>query len=149
MCHLDHHRTFPTKKIGCVIWILMSLEAAKVLNESNQDAKPNYQVRRDPCVEEERKSRNVPSLITTLLVMRNTMKSQITSTGSSILVNQTNRYGETRIGESNRGARDCFQSTRTVTCNCKRSRTSPSSRACEKDRKSSSSRSTSCRLAAD
>ena len=62
---------------------------------------------------------------------------------------RSNRYGELHIGESNRGERDCFQSTRTVTCNCERSRTSPSSRACEKDRKSSSSRSTSCRLAAD
>ena len=39
MCHLDHHRKFLTKKIGCVIWILMSLEAAKTSNESNQ--KPN------------------------------------------------------------------------------------------------------------
>ena len=39
--------------------------------------------------------------------------------------------------------------TRTVTCNCERSRTLPGSRACEKDRKLSSSRITSCRLATE
>ena len=39
--------------------------------------------------------------------------------------------------------------TRTVTCNCERNRTLPGSRACEKDRKSSSSRITSCRLATE
>ena len=40
--------------------------------------KPNYQVRRDPCVDNspKRDSRNVPSLITILLVQRNMMKSQ-------------------------------------------------------------------------
>ena len=76
MCHLDHHRKFLTKIIGCVDWILRSLEAAKIPNESNQ--KPNYQVWRDPYVDKspQRKSRNVPSLITTLLVKRNMMKSQ-------------------------------------------------------------------------
>ena len=36
MCHLDHHRKFPAQIIGCVIWILKSLEAAKITNESNQ-----------------------------------------------------------------------------------------------------------------
>ena len=36
MCHLDHHRTFPTKIIGCAIWILILLEAARTPNESNQ-----------------------------------------------------------------------------------------------------------------
>ena len=35
-CHLDHHRNVLTNMIGCVIWILISLEAAKVTNESNQ-----------------------------------------------------------------------------------------------------------------
>ena len=34
--------------IGCVIWILVSLEAAKINNESNQNQKTNYQVRGDP-----------------------------------------------------------------------------------------------------
>ena len=37
MCHLDHHRRFLTQIIWCVIWILMSLEAAKITNESNQN----------------------------------------------------------------------------------------------------------------
>ena len=59
---------------------------------------------------------------------------------------RSNKNGETGIGG---GARHWFQSTRTVTCSCERSRTSPSSRACEKDRKSSSSGSTSCRIAAE
>ena len=35
----------PTNIIGCVIWILMSLEAAKIPNDSNQNPKPNYQER--------------------------------------------------------------------------------------------------------
>ena len=76
MCHPDHHRKFPTKIIGCVIWIQMSLEATRTPNESNQNPKPNYQVRWDPYVERKRKLRNAPSLITTLLVKRNMMKSQ-------------------------------------------------------------------------
>ena len=50
MCHFDHHRKFHTKIIGSVIWILMSLEAARIPNESNQNPKPNYQVRGDPYV---------------------------------------------------------------------------------------------------
>ena len=29
MCHLDHHRKFPTKIIGRAIWILMLQEAAR------------------------------------------------------------------------------------------------------------------------
>ena len=51
MCHLDHHRKVPTTIIGCVIWILISLEAAKIPNESNQKPKPNYHVRGDPYVD--------------------------------------------------------------------------------------------------
>ena len=38
--------------IGCVIWILMSLEAAKTPNESNQNQKPNHQERGDPWVDQ-------------------------------------------------------------------------------------------------
>ena len=56
---------------------------------------------------------------------------------------------ETRHGGSKRGTQNWFQSTRIVTLSCKGSRTSPSSRACIKDRKSSSSSSTSSRLAAE
>ena len=77
MCLLDHHRKFPTMKIGCAIWILILLEAARTPNELNQNPKPKYQVRRDPCVERRRKSRNVPSLIATLLIKRNMTMSQI------------------------------------------------------------------------
>ena len=43
---------------------------------------------------------------------------------------RSNRHGETPIGGSKRGGRNWFQSTRTVTCSCERSRTSQSSRAC-------------------
>ena len=39
MCHLDHNRKFLTKVIGGVIWILMSLEAARTPNESNPNPK--------------------------------------------------------------------------------------------------------------
>ena len=52
MCHLDHHRKFPTKISGCVNWILISLEAAEITNESNQNPKPNYQVRGHPYVDQ-------------------------------------------------------------------------------------------------
>ena len=54
MCHLDHHRKFPTKVIGCATWILMLLEAAKTPNESKQ--KPNTQLsstERPVCGEKE------------------------------------------------------------------------------------------------
>ena len=40
--HLDHRRNFPTKIIGCVTWILMSLEAAKKLKRIQP--KPNTQL---------------------------------------------------------------------------------------------------------
>ena len=85
--HLHHHRKFPTKIIACVIWILMSLEAAKKTNESNQNPKPNYQGRRDPNVGKspQRKSRNVPSLFTTILIKKNIMSQRL------------NEYGETRV----------------------------------------------------
>ena len=66
MCHLDNHRRFLTKIIGCINWIQKSLEAAKIPNESNQHQKPNYQERRDPHVGKspQRKSRKVLCLIT-------------------------------------------------------------------------------------
>ena len=47
MCHLDHHRKFPTKVIGRAIWILMLQEAVKTSNESNGNPMPNYQVQGD------------------------------------------------------------------------------------------------------
>ena len=60
-----------------------------------------------------------------------------TSTGRPVLVDQKEEHEIE------------FQSTRTVTCSCERSLTSPCSRVCEKDRTSYSSRNTSCRLAAE
>ena len=74
------------------------------------------------------------------------------STQSCVLIpvkieeDQSNKNGETRKSE---GARHWLQRNKTVTCSCDRSRTSPSSRACEEDRMSSSSRTTSSRLAAE
>ena len=59
---------------------------------------------------------------------------------------ETRRW--TRVHQGG-GARHWLQSTRIVTCSRKRSRTFPSSRARQKDRKSSSSRSISSRLAAE
>ena len=49
--------------------------SSKDTHESNQNPKPNYQVRGDPYVERKKKSRNVPRLIATLLIKRNMMKS--------------------------------------------------------------------------
>ena len=46
MCHLDNHRRFPSKIIGCAMWILILREAAKIPNEPNQNQKPNYQTRK-------------------------------------------------------------------------------------------------------
>ena len=60
-----------------------------------------------------------------------------TSTGRPVLVDQKEEHEIE------------FQSTRTVTCNCETSLTSPCSRVFEKDRTSYSSRNTSCRLAAE
>ena len=45
MCHLDHHRKFPTKILGRKNWIQMLQGAANTSNESNHNQKPNYQVR--------------------------------------------------------------------------------------------------------
>ena len=52
-CHLDHHRKFTTTKIGCEIWILILLEAARTHNESNQNPIPNYRTERPVCGEKE------------------------------------------------------------------------------------------------
>ena len=75
--------------------ILMLQEAVNTPNESDQNAKPNYQVRGDPYVERKRKSRNVPRLVTTVLIKRNMIMSP-------------------NVVDQKRGARNWFQSTRTV-----------------------------------
>ena len=107
---------------------------------------------------------NVPSLIATLLIKRNMIMSQIQRVRGEPYVdkftercvltprhveNDQTSTGETRHGGSKRGTQNWLQSTRTVKLSCKGSRTSPSSRACTKDRKSSSSSSISSRLAAE
>ena len=63
------------------------------------------------------------------------------------MLKKSNKNEETRWVEQMEEI-DWLQSTRIVTCSCERSRTFPTTRACKKSRQSSSSRSTSCRLAA-
>ena len=150
MCHLDHHRKFPTKIIGCAIWILILLEAAKTPNESNQNPKPKTQLSsmvRPVCGGKEEIEERTTFDRDTLGQEKHDDVIDPTSTGRSVC---GRIHKATRIGGSKRGARNCFQSTRTVTCSCeKKNRTSPRSRAPQKDRKSSSSRGTSCRSAAE
>ena len=96
---------------------------------------------------ERRKSRNVPSLIATAKIPNESNQNQKTiikngETRMWIRIHtklrvdayenwrrRSNKNGETREGG---GARLWLQSTRTVACCCERSRTSPSSRACQK-----------------
>ena len=68
MCHLDHHRRFPTRLIERAMRILMWQEALKTSNESNKNPIPNYPVQRDLLLKGEKKPWNVPSLIATLYV---------------------------------------------------------------------------------
>ena len=77
MCHLDHHRKFPSKIIGRVIWILMLQAAVKTSSESNLNPIPNYQVQGDLLQNRVKKPWNVPSLIATFLIKRNMIMSQI------------------------------------------------------------------------
>ena len=77
MCHLDHHRKFPTKIIGCVI--LDSDVAGSSKDTQRIQSKPKNRIikhRETPMCGQspQRKLRNVPSLIPTLLVKRNMMK---------------------------------------------------------------------------
>ena len=77
VCHLDHHRRFPTKIIRRAIRILMLQQAVKTSNESNQNPIPNYQVQGDLLLDGEKNPWNAPSLIATLLIKRNMIMSQI------------------------------------------------------------------------
>ena len=54
MCHLDHHRKYPPKIIGCAIWILILLEAAKTPNKSNQHLKTQLSSTERPVCGEKR-----------------------------------------------------------------------------------------------
>ena len=76
MCHLDRRR-FPIK----INWTC-NLDSdvagsSKDIQRIEPKPKPNCQVQGDPYVERKRKSRNVPSLIATLLIKRNMIMSQI------------------------------------------------------------------------
>ena len=78
MCHLDHHRKFPTK----IIWTrdLDSDIAGSSKDTQRIEPKPiipNYQVQGDLLQNEVKKPWNVPSLIATLLIKRNMLRSQI------------------------------------------------------------------------
>ena len=117
ICHLDHHRKFPTKIIGCVIWILMSLEAAKIPNESNPNPKTQLsRAERPECGQESTKQTKKRTEFdhNTLSQEKHDEVTDSTSTGDPhwwIKKRSTN----------------WFQCTRTVTLSCKGSRTSPSS----------------------
>ena len=161
MYHLDHHRRFLSKVIGWKNWIQKSLEAAKTPNESNQNQKPNYQERWDPWVDKNppRRSRKMSCLVTRTSSTRQDREEPWVDRNLSKIacrclqkLKKTIKNGETRRWtrvHQNGGARHWFQSARTVTLRCEGSRTFPSSTARQKDRKSSSSRSTSSRLAAE
>ena len=110
LCHLDDHRRFPTKIIGCINWIQKSLEAAKIPNESNQHPKKTI-------------IKNGETRMWARVHKGNRERYYVWSRGRQTL----NKNGETREGG---GARHWLQSTRIVTCSCERSRTSPSSYAC-------------------
>ena len=155
MCHLDHHRRFPWNMTGWMNWIQKSLEAAKIPNESNQNQKPNYQereTRRWARVQKGNQERYLVWPRRRQALNKNGETRMWIRIHTKLRVDayknwrRSNKNGETRQGG---GARHWLQSTRTVTCSCERIRTSLSSTACQKDRKSSSSRSTSSRLAAE
>ena len=71
--------TRPPPTISCKVNWMCDLDsdiAGSSKDIQRIEPKPNYQVRRDPYVERKRRPRNVPSLIATLLIRRNMMKSQ-------------------------------------------------------------------------
>ena len=113
--HVDFLQRFSGKIIGRVIWILMLQEAVKTSNESNENPMPSYRVQGILLLEEEKNLWNSPSLIATLSMKRNMMRSQIqrvrlfpsvdTNPQNVAFDTQTcwkwsNRYGETLHGWS-------------------------------------------------
>ena len=156
MCHLDHHRTFPTKIIGCVIWILKSLEAAT----DNQRIQPK------PKTQLSSTERPVCGQESTKEIEKRTMfdredVTDSTSTGRPVCGSESTKrcvLTPTHVEEDQtRTGRPVLVEEHEIDFRVpglshavvKRSRTSPSSRAYEKDRNSSSSRSTLCRFAAE
>ena len=151
------------------------LGAKKTPNESNQKQKPNYQERGDPWVSNQQVRSLRRSEKMSCLVREGTKNSR---TGRLVdgppfiqscvpvsvkLVDEderrrrkrrrrSNENGETRvwtIAHSARGNRQLTSECQDCHMQLWRSRKSPRSRAREEDRKSSSSRSTSSRLAAE
>ena len=76
MCHLDHHRRFLTKIIGRAIWILILQKAVKTSNASNWNPIPNYLVKG-------------LSLVATLLIKRNMIRSQIQRVQGNLYLDTT------------------------------------------------------------
>ena len=149
MCHLDHHRKFPTKIIGCD---LDSDIAGSSKDAQRIEPKPNTQLSsmvRPVCGGKEEIEERTAFDRDTLGQEQHDDVIDPTSTGRSVC---GRIHKATRIGGSKRGARNCFQSTRTVTCSCEKKKKTEHLRVQEllkKDRKSSSSRGTSCRFAAE
>ena len=102
MCHLDHHRRFPTKIIGWTIWMLTLLEAAKIPNESNQNPKPNCQVRWDPYVDKESTKEIEKRTVfdhDTLSQEKHDEVTDSTSTGRPVLVDQKEEHAVVKEAE--------------------------------------------------
>ena len=164
-CHLEHHRRFLTKIIGRAIWILILLEdAARTSNESNWNPIPNYQVQGNLSLDGEKNLWKRTKFDRDTLnqekhdevtISTSTVKplSGHKSTKRCVLTPrhvEDDQTGTERpvLVDQKRGTQIWFQSTRTVHTPLW-SRTSPSSRACITDRESSSTSSTSSRLAAE
>ena len=147
MCHLGNHRRFPTKIIGRVIWILMSLDAP---NESKLS----------------RTMRPLGGQESTKEIEKGTLfdhedVEHLTRTGrpvSGLKSRQTcvfmpttfEEEDQTRMGRPVKVEELDIDFRVPGLCSCESSRTSRSSRACKEDRKSSLSRSTtSSRFAAE
>ena len=133
--------TLPACCISKVVW----MESGEIKNEkveSTKDIEKGILVDHEDIMHSTRTVRPVRGLESTKLRVDAYKKWRRRSNENG----ETRRWARVHQGG---GARHWLQSTRIVTCSCERSRTFPSSRACQKDRKSSSSRSTSSRLAAE
>ena len=159
MCHLDQRRRFPVKIIGRATWILVAKNSKDIhrIELKTQYTTTKY---RETCYQMERRNFGTHQVWSRMImsqIQRVRRKPYADMNPQNVacwlpnileMIKQV-RCGETRHGGSKRGTQNCFQSTRTVKLSCKGSRTHPSSKAYKKDRKSSSSRSTSSQLAED
>ena len=161
MGHLDHHRRFPSKIIGWKNGIQKSLEAAKHPTNPTKTKNPiikNGETRGWIRVHQGRRGRYLVWSRGHQALNKNGETRGWIQIHPKLRVDayknwrRSNKNGKTRRWtrvHQGGGARHWLQSTRIVTCSCERSRTCPSSRACQKDRKPFSSRSISSRLAAE